>query len=258
MRRFGKVMLIGGLALTLPVAAMAADLPEPPVFHYPPPEPDKPNLYLRLDLGYKIYRPPAASFNLPALGYNVPGSGEFINESLSNTGLIGFGVGWDPEGVFRADLTLDYEWPGHFEGNLICPAPCTVAPDPEYSIETADISALTLLVNGYIDFNFHGGPLTPYIGAGVGVSRLTTSNVAFVNPDASTGTWTGMSTWNFAYAAMAGVAYEVAPNVYIDANYRFVHLGDAMAMTSLGGGTPILYENINAHEIRVGIRYGAF
>lgn len=260
MRRIGKVMLIGGLALTLPVAAMAADLPEPPpVFHYPPPpEPESPDIYLRLDLGYKIYRPPATSFNLPALGYNVPGTGEFLNESLSPTGLIGFGIGWDPEGIFRTDLTLDYEWPGHFEGNLLCPSPCTAAPDPEYSIETANISAWTLLANGYIDFNMHGGPLVPYIGGGIGVSRLTTSNVAFVNPDGSTGTWTGMSTWNLAYALMAGVAYEVAPDVFIDANYRYVHLGNAMAMTSLMGGTPIRYDNINAHEIRLGIRYGAW
>lgn len=68
MRRFGKVVLIGGLALTLPVGALAADLPEPPVFHYPPPPSHESEFYLRLDLGYKIYRPPATSFDLPALG----------------------------------------------------------------------------------------------------------------------------------------------------------------------------------------------
>lgn len=259
MRRIGKTMLIGGLALTLPVGALAADIPQPPVFNYPPPPTEEPAAwYLRLDFGYKIYAQPDASFNLPALGYNVPGSGEFLNESISNTGVVGFGIGWDPEGIFRTDLTLDYEWPGHFEGELICPAPCTADPDPEYSFEMADISALTLLLNGYIDFNFHGGPLTPYIGGGVGVSRLTTSNVAFFNPDGSSGNWTGATTWNFAWQLTAGVAYELAPNVLIDANYRYVHLGDAMAMTSLGGGTPILYENINAHEVRVGLRYYAW
>lgn len=138
---------------------------------------------------------------------------------------------------------------------MLCPAPCTADPDPEYSIEFADISALTLLANGYIDFDSHGGKLVPYVGGGIGVARLTTRNVDFINPDGSTGSWTGASTWNLAWALTAGVGFEVAPNVVIDANYRYVHLGDAMAMTSLGGGTPILYENIAAHEIRVGIRF---
>lgn len=258
MGRFGKILLLGGLALTVPVSAMAADLPEPPIYYPPPPPPLEKNWYLRLDLGFKIYRPPAASFNLPALGYNVPGTGEFINESLSNTGLVGIGIGWDPAGFFRADVTLDYEWAGHFEGNLLCPPACTAAPDPEYSTETADISAWTLLANGYVDFDSHGGRIVPYVGGGIGVSLLKTSNVAFVNPDASTGTWTGASTWNLAWAATAGLSIDVAPNLVLDVNYRYVHLGNAMAMTPLGGGTPILYQNINAHEARLGIRYLAW
>jgi opacity protein-like surface antigen len=256
MGRFGKTVLLGGIALILPVSAMAADLPQPPTYYYPPaPPPPTSHWYLRLDLGFKDYRQPSTSFDLPALGYNVPGTGEFINESITSTGVVGVGFGWDPDGFFRADVTLDYEWPGHISGNLICNAPCTVKPDPEYSTETADLSAWTLLFNGYIDINPGNGPITPYIGGGIGVSRLTTSNVAFVNPDASTGTWAGATTWNFAWAAMAGVAIDVNPHWIVDLNYRYVHLGNAIAWTTLGGGTPINYDNINAHEFRVGIRF---
>ncbi len=256
MGRFAKTVLLGGIALILPVSAMAADLPQPPTYYYPPTPPAATSQwYLRLDLGFKDYRPPSTSFDLPALGYNVPGTGEFINESITSTGLVGVGFGWDPAGAFRTDVTLDYEWPGHITGNLICNAPCTPAPDPEYSTETANLSAWTLLLNGYFDINPNDGPITPYVGAGAGVSLLRTSNVAFVNPDASTGTWAGGTTWNFAWALTAGVAFDLKPNLVLDVNYRFVHLGDAVAWTTLGGGTPINYDNITAHEFRAGIRF---
>ncbi len=254
MGRFGKTVLLGGMVLILPVSAMAADLPEPPTYYYPTPTPPPPQSewYLRLDLGFKDYRQPTVTFESTNLGYLVPGTGEFFNEEITSTGVVGIGFGWDPQGFFRADITLDYEWPGHFRGNLECVSACAYT--PSYSTETADISAWTLLVNGYIDFDT-GGRLTPYIGGGVGVSRLTTSNVAFVNPDFTTGTWTGMTTWNFAWALMAGATVDVTDNILIDLNYRYVHLGNAMAWTTLDGGTPINYNNITAHEFRAGLRF---
>ena len=255
MGRFGKSIIFGGIALVLPVGAIAADVPEPPPFVYPPPVQEPSNFYLRLDFGYKDYVPPNASIDWPGGGFDVPGDGEFINENIGNSWVAGIGIGWDPAGFFRADITFDYEWPGYFEGYLLCPPACTADPDPEYSYETANIFAETLLLNGYLDFNSSGGQVTPYVGGGVGVARLTTRNVAFENPDGSTGTWTGASTWNFAWALTTGLAIDVAPRWAVDINYRYVHLGTAMAYTTLNGNTPIIYDNINAHEFRGGLRY---
>src|SRR5690348_9624737 len=98
--------------------------------------------YLRGDIGYKIYGKPDAHFD-------VAGYGNMIDESLSNTGVAGVGFGYQWNEWFRTDVTLDYEWPGHFHGQLHCPSPCTAAPDPEYSDEFADITAWTTLINAY-------------------------------------------------------------------------------------------------------------
>lgn len=258
MRRIIKSAIFGGVALAMPAMAHAADLPTPPVIYYPPEtvvEVPPGAFYFRLDLGYKIYRDPEVTFNLPLLGYDVPGDGEYINESLSNTWLAGFGVGYDFGTYLRTDLTIDYEFGADFEGELYCGG-CDPTP-PQYSYETATISAWSFLLNGYIDFGTRGGPITPYIGAGIGVAALTTTNVAFVNPDTSTGVWQGTKTWNFAWALMAGFSVDMSERVALDINYRYIHLGTAMAITDLGtnNDTPIVYDNIAAHEIRVGFRY---
>ncbi|MCC6984735.1 MAG: porin family protein [Bauldia sp.] len=245
-----KMTAIATVAVLMgaPSVLQAADAPTP---YYPPATPIEigSNWYLRGDIGYKMYLTPNAHFD-------EPGYGAMINEDITNTGVIGIGMGFEFNDSFRMDLTLDYEWPGEFEGQLICPAPCASGVDPDYSIETADITAWTALINAYMDFGSWGS-LTPYLGAGVGVSYLTTSNVAFVNPDGSTGTWGGDSTWNFAWALMAGVTYDLTYNLALDMNYRYVHLGDAQSavIPILSGTQRIHYDDISAHEIRVGLRY---
>lgn len=255
MGRFGKTILLGGLALTLPISAMAADVPEPPTFYYPPPVEEEPsNFYLRLDFGFKHYTDPDVTFDWPGGGYDVPGNGEFIDETIGNSWMVGFGLGWDPAGMFRFDITYDYEWPGEFEGYLYCGG-CDHDPVDEYSHETANILAHTFLLNAYLDLNKNGGQVTPYIGGGIGFARLTTTNVAFENPDTGTGTWEGATTWNFAWSITGGLGIEVASNMIVDLNYRYVHLGTALAYTNLNGNTPIVYDNINAHEFRVGLRF---
>ncbi|MCC6734759.1 MAG: porin family protein [Bauldia sp.] len=249
-------IVLGGLALAaMPAVAMAADLPPPPVYYTPPPPVVVPtNWYFRLDVGVKDYRPPSITFNAPNLGYEVPGNGVMIDTDISTTGVVGFGIGRD-FGSFRADITLDYEWPGEIEGRLYCVA-CDNDPVDEYSWEWADLSVWSLLFNGYIDFGRGDGPITPYVGAGIGVATLRTSNVHFENPDGATGEWEGMRTWNFAWALMAGTQFKVTDRLSLDVNYRFVHLGTAMAMTPLDGGTPIVYGPIRAHEFRLGFRVG--
>ena len=258
MGRFGKTVLLGGVALTMPISAMAADIPEPPTFYYPPPPVEEPaHWYLRLDFGYKDYRPPEVTFEWAGGGYTGDAS-MFVGETIGPSWVAGIGIGWDPSGMLRFDLTFDYEWPGFFEGYLECPGDCYVDPDPEYSYEYANIYAETFLLNGYLDLNRNGGQVTPYIGGGIGIARLTTRNVGFENPDGGTGTWTGASTWNFAWAVTAGVGIEVSPKMVVDINYRYVHLGTAIAYTDLGGNQPIIYGNINAHEFRAGLRYYAW
>ena len=252
MARLLKTILLGAIGLTMPaVAAMAADVPPPP--YYPPPPPVESNWYLRFDAGFKFFGTPAASIFAPNTGYLVPGDGEFIDEVLYPGGLVGFGLGYDGPGALRFDVTADYEWTDFF-GRLLCIG-CAVPTD--YSLEYAHIRAWTFLLNAYWDLQTRG-IITPYVGAGVGASRLTTSNVYFQNPDGTNGVWQGASRWNFSWALMAGLSVEVTDRIEFDAGYRFIRLGTAVANAPLplDPDAQILYENIRAHEVRFGIRVG--
>ncbi|KAB2874861.1 MAG: porin family protein [Bauldia sp.] len=243
-----KLALLGAFAVAVPNAvALAADMP---VYEAPPPAvPYEVGSawYLRGDLGYKWYATPDARFDLA-------GYGNMIDESLGNTGVVGFGFGYQFSDYFRTDLTVDYEWPGSFHGRLRCPGTCG------YSDEYADISAWSSLVNFYLDFPLNGegvGGITPYIGAGIGASYLVTSDVNYINPDSSTGTWDGAGKWNFAWAAMVGASYAVSRNWLIDLNYRYIDLGKAVSGKTLPqfGNRRIEYDDITAQEIRLGFRY---
>jgi opacity protein-like surface antigen len=205
--------------------------------------------YLRGDIGYKWYGRPDATLD-------VRGYGDMVGESIGDTGVAGIGVGYQVNDQVRADLTLDYEWPGKFTGRLICPAPCTGLPDPEYSRQSADIEAWTSLVNLYFDVA-NGSPVTPYIGGGIGASYLVTDRIRYQNPNGTTGSWRGAGKWNFAWAAMVGAALAIDRNWSIDLNYRYVDLGSAKSGRTQPAynDKPIVYDGINAQEVRLGFRY---
>ena len=242
-----KIALLGAFAMALPnAAALAADMPvyEPVA---PVPYEVGSNWYLRGDLGYKWYGTPDAHFD-------VAGYGNMIDENLDDTGVAGLGFGYKFSDYFRSDLTVDYEWDAQFHGRLPCPGGCG------YSDEYADISAWTTLVNFYLDLPIGGeglGAVTPYVGAGIGGAYLTTSNVNYVNPDGSTGTYKGAGNWNFAWAAMVGASYAVTNNWLIDLNYRYLDLGKAVSgkVGAPFGNKRIEYDDVTAHELRVGFRY---
>jgi opacity protein-like surface antigen len=239
--------LIGAIVLTAPAAAFAADLLRP----LPPPPPSG-GWYVRGDFGYKFYVAPTTIFDAPAFGagFPVPGAGELFNESAGPAWTVGAGVGYDPAGPHRFDFTIDYETPSHFYGRLNC----TLC-GPGYSEERADVSAWTGLANFYVDLLSHPGVLKPYVGAGIGVSYLTTQNVTSNNPPGAT--YAGASHWNFAWALMAGVSKDIGPQYKLDINYRYVNLGEARSgvIDDGSGNTGFFqYQHIQAHEIRIGLR----
>ncbi|SEP60608.1 Opacity protein [Faunimonas pinastri] len=229
-------------------AAFAADLPiysPPPATPavIPPPPVAASGWYLRGDIGYKIYQNPDVRYDGAVIG-----AVNFSHEKIDNTGTIGGGVGYKFNDWLRADVTVDYEWPGKFHGNTPCGA-CGSGLNDEY----ADISAVTGLANVYADLGYYAG-FAPYIGAGVGLSYLRTSDVHSINADGTRVDFDSDGRTNFAWALMAGVSYDITHNVALDVGYRYLNLGDAVAKDPDYDGR-IKYKDIAAHEIRVGLRY---
>jgi opacity protein-like surface antigen len=232
-------------------AAMAADLPPYEPVPIPPPEAVG-GWYLRGDIGYKIYADPSVDWSDSVAGT------AFDDEEIDNTGLIGAGVGYKFNSWLRADLTVDYEWPADFHGTSPCPAPCGGA-GATTNEEIAEFSAITALANVYVDLG-HWGGLTPYIGAGAGFAYVMVDDIISLNGDGTFGTWGDAAEWNFAWALMAGLSYDFSQNLALDVGYRYLNLGSVESDTiaaGAGDGT-FNYDDLSAHEIRVGMRYSIF
>jgi opacity protein-like surface antigen len=116
---------------------------------------------------------------------------------------------------------------------------------------SAKVSASTILFNGYLDLGTWYRA-TPYIGAGAGTARVSISDYssAAMPPFSGDGS---RSKWNFAWAAMAGVAYAISSNMMVDVGYRYLNIGDATTGSDAFGSTTL--KNIAAHEVRVGLRW---
>lgn len=238
---------IASVALALPTLANAADI----IDYIPEPDPiPYGGWYLRGDIGVKVYQAPAARFD----GNNI---GAYRNEELDSTFVIGGGVGYRWNDWVRTDLTVDYEFAAGFSGEALCPGTCGALGTGLYSFETADIDIWTVMLNGYVDIGtWHG--VTPYVGAGIGGAYVSTTNLRYRNPNGSTGKYAGDGKWNLAWALMAGASYELSPNMTLDGGYQFRSLGSAQSkvVTNVPPNTKrVKYEDIYAHELRLGLRY---
>jgi opacity protein-like surface antigen len=241
MVKYFKRLSLAGFAAMLSTAGFAADLPAPVIEHIPQ-VPVAGGWYLRGDIGYKVYRDPDLKY----------GTIDFYDESIDNTFMVGAGVGYKFNNHFRADFTIDYEFPATVDAK----GPCSPCVAPGYSVERADLDVWTFMLNGYVDIGTWYN-ITPYVGAGLGASYVSANDINFRNPDGTTGTYPSGSKWNLAWALMAGASYDLTPNWSLDAGYRYLNIGSGRSgtFTTAGQTSHIKYEDLSAHEFRLGARY---
>lgn len=240
-------------------ATVAADLGAPMPMAAPASEPLVEwgsGWYLRGDLGFSDEKRDP----MMRLRGEVKGGGK------SSNGFGGdLGFGYQFSDFFRSDATFGIR--RRLDQTLTSSSACTLA-SGEVGVcsEGAKISVdrFPMLVNAYADLGSYGG-LRPYLGAGVGaaVIRETWNRGAFFN-GVTPVTYAGnVSTYgaspnvgkktryNFAYALMAGVGYDIRDGVTFDVGYRYLDMGSAKIPNAGAGVSSKLRE----HEVRVGIRY---
>ena len=136
------------------------------------------------------------------------------------------------------------------------------------STDRASWNALSLLANAYVDLGTYGGVaggfggVTPYVGAGIGATRVNWGSLRNTscdindpgNCDEST-THDGEDSWRFTYALMAGASIDLTCNWKADAGYRFRQIagGDMFGYANNGG--PGEDDGFYVHEARLGLRY---
>ncbi|MCL4766890.1 MAG: outer membrane beta-barrel protein [Hyphomicrobiaceae bacterium] len=194
----------------------------------------------------------------------------------------GFGYYWSPR--FRTDLTLEgrtqrelkikgtYQYDQEsYDGAVWSPTGLQV--DGETS-DTTKLDSGVVLLNAYYDF-FHAGPLTPYIGGGIGFA-VNALERSFANreyacdpaplPPGQDCLDTGWPSplraretsydVSFAAAFSAGFSYTLSPVTMVDVGYRYLYIGGSDADLSINGvRSRVSVGDINEHQLRAGLRW---
>ena len=225
------------------------------------------SFYLHIDGGYSWAGQPDIT-ETQVCG-NCSTTYDLTDTTLDDTWTLGGGVGMNLTNRIRADITYDHLFSADAEGWL--------GEGALIGMRKFDVSSDVFLANLYYDFDF-GSRITPYIGAGIGFARNKTGSGTVEDCGCTVGTIESGSNTEFAAAAMAGVSITLrhgeqvmggikdAPvivdtgrKLVLDIGYRYLYLGDAETGPVTRAGVnysddPVV-ESMDAHQIRVGLRY---
>jgi len=247
MFKLSKIALVACAGAATAMPARAADLPQPipvVVVH---------GWYLRGDIGYSNQQVDS----LDNVLYDNFDSVDSTSRDFSGAPFFAAGIGYRWNHWFRTDITGEYRSKSDFNGVDITHAGI-VADANSY---TAEKSEWVGLVNGYIDVGtWHG--ITPFIGAGVGGADVQISGFTDIGAaNGSVATGDDHDQWNFAWAAYAGLAFDVTEAFTVELAYRYLDLGDGESGDLIAfDGTnnvdnPMHFDGITSHDIKLGVRY---
>jgi opacity protein-like surface antigen len=242
----------------------AADFPLPPA---PPPVAEfAGGWYLRGDIGFTNQQ--VGSLFNGQVNNSVPNT--FVNtadKAFDAAPLFGIGVGYQFNNFIRADVTGEWRGASNFHGLDITSFPTAFGPTLAPDSFSASKSEWLVLANVYVDLGTWWC-VTPFIGAGVGVSYNTISNFRDLNVGSSggiggivsTGFANSATTTNLAWAVHAGLAYKVTPGFTVELAYRYLHLGDAKTADLVAfDGTqnlgPMEFRDLTSHDVKLGVRW---
>lgn len=243
--------LIAGMAVTaIASQAGAADLPM--VYKAPPVVVQEfSGWYLRGDIGMTNQK--VKEINNVLYDPTV----QVVSKEFDSGLLFGLGIGYQFNDWFRVDATGEYRGKTAFRGLDLYPGGTN-----DYF---GNKSEWLVLANAYVDLGTWWC-VTPFIGAGIGVSQNTISNFRdvgianFVTPTLAYGN--SHSQWEMAWALHAGLAYKVTKNFTAELSYRYVNLGDFQSGDLIAyDGTnninnPMNFKNVSSQDVRLSLRWG--
>lgn len=263
------IAIVAGMSGIASAADMAPEIKVPEVSVR-----DAEGWYVRGDVGYAVK---SNHHDTRVRSYD-PANGDYSSSNFDSSRFDGndfsggLGVGYQFNDLIRADITGDL-FGGDFDGKFSSTAPCAGGTGGTgcSSKTSSSFRAGSLMVNGYVDLGTLAG-FTPYVGAGIGATRVNWDNVNATSScvdgaigcggaGSTSARYPGESDWRMTYALMAGVSYDITPNMKFDLGYRYSHVaggdmfGYSSADSSAGAsGTMGRDGAINRHEIRVGLR----
>jgi opacity protein-like surface antigen len=270
-----KIFGLAGAAALLSTATLAADLPPPlpPPVYRAPVDCCQGGWYLRGDVGVGIQRFQSFDFNQTNISSGAvwPATWNIDQKDIKDTFFIGAGIGYQWNNWLRFDFTGEYRADVKFKAlgsyvNFASPGLGRAA-----DLYDGDHSAVVLLANVYFDLGTWWC-LTPFVGFGAGTAYHKTSALTDVgiNTNGLGASAFGFANsdhtqWNFAWAAHAGVAYNVTNNVKIEFAYRYLSMGNVDTSEVLCGATgcgtgqgPRAFytlHNFTSQDFKLGLRF---
>ncbi|HYS49239.1 MAG TPA: outer membrane beta-barrel protein [Xanthobacteraceae bacterium] len=258
-----KFALAGAAIIVSIPAASAADLP--PIIQRAPPVPveEYGGWYLRGDIG--ISSEQLRTFREDGLN-PAPDSVQNASSGFDGAGIFRVGIGYAFNSWLRADVTAEWRSPANFRSFDIVSSGGTLIPEHV----TVSKSEWVFLGNVYADLGTWWC-LTPFVGAGAGFAANKLSNfsetaIASANPFVGTNIINAnnfasdATTWNFAWALHAGLAYKATPGLTVELAYRYLNLGNAQSGPIMGflnnpQGTIFRINDMTSHDVTLGVRW---
>jgi opacity protein-like surface antigen len=265
-------LVAAGAASLLSSAAFAADMPIMPPAYPAPVVEDFGGWYLRGDIGFSNQQVRNVRKSDDAAYSQINSLTQ--TSDFDTAGIFGVGVGYQFNNWFRADVTGQYRGRSNFKGSDVFTGSAYGLTYNAADNYNASKSELLFLANAYVDLGTWWC-VTPFIGAGVGTSRVTISNftdsgvtnLQLANPPyiggppvSSFATASSGSKWNFAWAAHAGLAYKISQSATLELAYSYVNLGsgttgEIRAFDGYHAGNVFKFNDITSHDVTLGVRW---
>jgi opacity protein-like surface antigen len=253
--RYARVLALAGATVLSATASQGADLMVPP----PIPQPVEAfgGWYLRGDIGM--------TNQLVDDLQNVlfPGTPRLAmrDKNFESGMLFGIGAGFQWNNWLRTDVTGEYRGEVTFHGFDTWHD----GTSRRFNNYTATKSEWLWLANAYFDLGTWW-QVTPFVGGGVGMANVIIHSFRDAGTTALAGSPTmafapAASTWNFAWALHAGLAFQATPNFTVELAYRYVNLGNGQSgdIVAFDGtnffNNPMEFRNLSSHDVRLGVRW---
>jgi opacity protein-like surface antigen len=264
-----RILALAGAAAAMSTAALAADFPPA----LPPALPviqsaSESGWYLRGDVGVGVQRFEAFDHFQSNAAFVWPASWTIVQKQTDDSTFVDFGVGYQVNNWLRFDATGEYRASAKFKAigsyHEFCPggATCFDQYDGSHSAEV-------FMLNAYLDLGTWWC-LTPFVGAGVGGawnSVTSVSDLGLVNNQAPGFGFSSSdaSSWNLAWSAQAGLAYNVSSNLKLEFAVRYLNLGsvktpivNCSSAGCQGTNGPAAYytlTNFDSLDLKLGMRW---
>jgi opacity protein-like surface antigen len=187
----------------------------------------------------------------------LPDKTHHVNAEFDSAGLFGLGAGYQFNNWLRFDVTGEFRGNSDFTGLDVVRIGGSKFTD-EYR---AKKSEWLFLANAYLDLGTWWC-VTPFVGAGIGFSRVNISSFTDVNtPNQGVAFAGAESKWNLAWALHAGLAFQASNNLAIELAYRYTSLGDGITGDTIdfrgnnNFNNPTTFKDITSHDVKLGLRW---